>query len=607
MAGGKIHTLRSATAALLAALLGTAALLVGAGTAQAQQSAQQSAQKSTMRVAISQDIDSLNPFLAVRLSSTQIGRLMYEYLTQAGPDNTVQPGLAESWQTAPDKLTWTFRIREATWSDGRPITARDAAFTYNLIMKNGDAATANGPAVANYASVTASDDRTLVIVTKAPQASILNSEIPIVPEHVWAAHVADIKGFSNTETFPAVVSGPFTLTGYQEGQSVTLAANDKFWRGRPQIDQLQFVKYENTDAAVQGLIKGDIDLVRDMTPAQFDSLAGNERITRNEGRNRRYTELLVNWSNPNGQTKAAYGDGHPALKDVRVRRALAMAIDVDTIISKVKQGHAEAAGGIVPTVFPDWTFTPSDAQKRRYDPEQAKKLLDEAGYPAGPDGKRLGPDGKPLALRLVVATDTATNRQTSEYLVGWFSTIGVTLTPEFKSSNQADDDMIAGNFDLAFSGWSVNPDPDTTLAQQTCAYNGTDNSDSGYCNPAYDALYLKQQVEIDKPKRQELVRQMQSMLYDDVAAIHLTNDKLLEAYRNDRFTGFVTQPAAGGVITGQTGYWGYYSAAPVASAPGAAGGFPLGTIGIVAVVVVVLGVGGFFLVRSRRRTSDDRE
>jgi peptide/nickel transport system substrate-binding protein len=606
MAGGKIHSLRSTTAVLLAAFVATASLLAGAGTAQAQQPAKSTPQ-STLRVAISQDIDSLNPFLAVRLSSTQIGRLMYEYLTQAGPDNTVQPGLAESWQAAPDKLTWTFKIRDAKWSDGQPITARDAAFTYNLIMKDTAAKTANGPAVTNYASVTATDDRTLVIVTKAPQASILNSEIPIVPQHVWASHASDIKGFTNTATFPAVVSGPFTLTGYQEGQSVTLAANDNFWRGRPKIDQLQFVKYENTDAAVQGLIKGDIDLVRDMTPAQFDKLAGDEHITRNEGRNRRYTELLVNWSNPHGETKVAYGDGNPALKDVRVRRALAMAIDVDTIISKVKQGHAEAAGGIVPTVFPDWTFTPSDAQQRHYDPEQAKKLLDEAGYRAGPDGKRAGPDGKPLALRLVVATDTATNRQTSEYLVGWFAAVGITLTPEFKSSNQADDDMIAGNFDLAFSGWSVNPDPDSILAQQTCAYNGTDNSDSGYCNPAYDALYLKQQVEIDKPKRQELVRQMQSMLYDDVAAIHLTNDKLLEAYRNDRFTGFVTQPAAGGVITGQTGYWGYYSAAPVTSTPEAASGFPLGTVGIVAAVVVVLGVGGFLLARSRRRTSDDRE
>jgi peptide/nickel transport system substrate-binding protein len=602
MAGGIAHRVRRTAAVLLAALVGTASLLTGAGSAQAQQAA-----PSTLRVAISQDIDSLNPFLAVRLSSTQVGRLMYEYLTQAGPDNTVQPGLAESWQAAPDKLTWTFKIREATWSDGQPITARDAAFTYNLIMTNADAQTANGPAVTNYASVTAPDDRTLVIVTKAPQASILNSEIPIVPEHVWKSHVHDIKGFSNTETYPAVVSGPFTLTGYQEGQSVTLAANGSFWRGRPQIDQLQFVKYENTDAAVQGLIKGDIDLVRDMTPAQFDSLAGNERITRNEGRNRRYTELLVNWSNPHGQTHVAHGDGNPALKDVRVRRALAMAIDVDTIISRVKQGHAEAAGGIVPAVFPDWTFTPSDAQKRRYDPEQAKKLLDEAGYPTGPDGKRAGPDGKPLALRLVVATDTATNRQTSEYLVGWFASVGITLTPEFKSSNQADDDMIAGNFDLAFSGWSVNPDPDTTLAQQTCAYNGTDNSDSGYCNPAYDALYRQQQVEIDKPKRQELVRQMQSLLYDDVAAIHLTNDKLLEAFRSDRFGGFVTQPEAGGVITGQTGYWGYYSAAPARSAPEAPAGFPLGTVGTVAAVVVLLGVGAFLFVRSRRRNADERE
>ncbi len=133
MAGGRIHTHRRRRAALRGGrLLAPSSLLVGAGTAQAQPAAP----PSTMRVAISQDIDSLNPFMAVRLSSTQIGRLMYEYLTQAGPDNTVQPGLAESWQAAPDKVTWTFKIREATWSDGRPITARDAAFTYNLIMTN---------------------------------------------------------------------------------------------------------------------------------------------------------------------------------------------------------------------------------------------------------------------------------------------------------------------------------------------------------------------------------------------------------------------------------------------------------------------------------------
>ena len=109
---------------------------------------------------------------------------------------------------------------------------------------------------------------------------------------------------------------------HKQGQSVTLKANDRFWRGRPKVDKLQFVHYDNTDAAVQALIKGDIDLVRDTTPAQFASLKSNPAITLNEGRNRRYTELLLNWSNPDGTTGKPLGDGNKALRDVRVRQAL---------------------------------------------------------------------------------------------------------------------------------------------------------------------------------------------------------------------------------------------------------------------------------------------
>src|SRR5690348_7730938 len=91
---------------------------------------------TTLRVAITQDIDSLNPFVAVFLSSTQVMRLTYENLTMVGPDNAVHPGLAESWEAAPDGLNWTYQIRDAQWSDGTPITARDVAFTYDQIMTN---------------------------------------------------------------------------------------------------------------------------------------------------------------------------------------------------------------------------------------------------------------------------------------------------------------------------------------------------------------------------------------------------------------------------------------------------------------------------------------
>lgn len=579
---------------------------LGAGTAQAQD-------ETMLRVAITQEIDSLNPFQAVFLSSTQINRLMYEYLTtNAAEDATPVPAFAESWESSDDNLTWTFKVnQDIKWSDGKPVTAKDAAFTYNLIMDNEDAANANGSAVANYESVEATDDQTLVIKTKQPQASMLASEIPIVPEHVWSEHVSDILDFTNTEDLPAVGNGPYVLTDYQEGQSVTLKANDNYWRGRPKVDGIQFIKYENSDAAVQGLKKGEIDLMFNLTPAQFKSLENESNVKTNAGRNRRYSEITLNPSNPkpDGST---FGNGNPVLKDVKVRQALAHAIDVNTLINRVKQGFGDPAYQVIPPVYPDWTYQPQDSDVRKFDLAKANSLLDEAGYAKGPDGVRLDRTGKPINLRLLGRSDLTEQQQISEYLKEWFSEIGIGLTPEFKSSNQSSDDQDAGNFDLAFTGWSVSPDPDYTLSQQTCSAVGAGWGDSNYCNPEYDSLYKQQQAELDVEQRKQLVQEMQALLYKDVSAIVLTYDKLLEAYRSDRFASFTTQPADGGIINNQSGYWGYYSATPVGETEQAAesdgGGANTGAIvAIVGGAAVLLAAGAWLVSRRRNASAGDRE
>jgi peptide/nickel transport system substrate-binding protein len=571
--------------------------------------------EKTLRVAFTTDIDSLNPFQATLLASTQIGRLMYEYLTVASAkDSAPEPGLAEKWKAAEDNLTWTFDIRKnMQWSDGQPITAKDVAFTYNLIMTNKDAATANGVAVTNFESVTAKDESTLEIKTKAPMASILTSEIPIVPEHIWK-DVKDIKGFTNSEKFPVVGSGPFILTGYQEGQSITLQANDKFWRGKAKIDKFQYVKYESTEAAAQGLRKGDIDVVYRLTAAQFKTLQGEPNIKTNAGNNRRFTEIIMN----SGQKKAdgtVWGNGNPVLADVEFRKALAHAIDIKTIIDKVKQGHAQPATQIMPPVFPDWTFKPSESQKRGFDLAKANSILDAAGYKKGGDGARADKQGKPINLRLLVTSDDVDRQQTSEYVKGWFKEIGVPVTVEFKGSNQVNDDTTAGNFDLAFSGWSVSPDPDFMLAQEVCSVVGTDIGDANYCSPEFDRLYKAQQAELDKNKRMQLVQQAQGVLHDEVAALLLTYDKQLEAYRSDRFQSFMTQPADGGVITNQSGYWGYWGALPVgvgeaaaASSGDSSSGMSTGaTVGIVGGAAVLVAGGVWLFSRRRKSTADERE
>ncbi|MCC5698138.1 ABC transporter substrate-binding protein, partial [Klebsiella pneumoniae] len=148
------------------------------------------------------------------------------------------------------KLTWTFRIRRGVeWSDGQPVTARDAAYTFNRMMTDPAAATANGNFVENFASVTAPDDHTLVIRTKQPQSTMLAIDAPIVPEHIWSK-VDDVASFPNDQ-MPVVGSGPFVLTEYEPERYVTLEANPRFWRGAPEVSRLQFVQFKNSDAAVQ--------------------------------------------------------------------------------------------------------------------------------------------------------------------------------------------------------------------------------------------------------------------------------------------------------------------------------------------------------------------
>lgn len=592
---------------LAVAALATApfAALTGTPAAHAQE-------PKTLRVAYTSDIDTLNPFQATLLVSTQIGRNMYEFLTINGAkDSTPEGGLAEKWDTSSDNLTWRFHLRDGLkWSDGQPITAKDVAFTYNLMLTNEDAAVANGVAVTNFASVKATDDRTVEIKTKAPQASMLGStsEIPIVPEHLWK-DVKDIKGFTNSDKFPVVGSGPFILTGYQEGQSVTLEANDKFWRGRPKIDRLQYVKYENTDAAVQGLRKGDVDLVYRLTASQYKALQGQAGITTSAGNNRRYTEIAMNPGNPKADG-SPFGNGNPVLKDPQFRLALASAVDVQTLIDKVFQGLAQPATSVIPPVFPDWTYKPADSAKHGFDLAKANSMLDAAGYPKGADGVRTDKQGKPINLRLLVTSDDTQRQQMAEFVKGWFAQIGVAVTTEFKGSNQVNDDTTAGNFDLSFSGWSVSPDPDYQLALQTCKVVGTDLSDSNFCDSGYDALYAEQQAELDKNKRKDLVQKAQGILYDKAAALVLTYDKQLEAYRSDRFQPFTTQPEDGGIIANQSGYWSYYQATPVGggSSTDTSSGLSTGAVvGIVGGAALLVAGVVFGLSRRRKATSDDRE
>ncbi|MEV6764761.1 peptide ABC transporter substrate-binding protein [Streptomyces sp. NPDC051105] len=565
-----------------------------------------------LTVAVAQSVDSLSPFLAVRLLSTSLQRLMYEYLTDYDPgDAHPIPGLATKWSASADKLTWTYTIRsDAKWSDGQKVTAEDAAWTFDKLMTDQAAATANGNFVTNFRRVTAPSPTKLVIELKKPQATMTALDVPIVPEHIWK-DVSDFSKFNNDGKFPVVGDGPFVLTDYKADSYVRLKANKDFWRGAPKFDELVFKYYKDQDAAVAALRKGEVSFVAGapaLTPAQASSLQGQKDIRVNDAPGRRFYALATN---PGAQAKNGqkFGDGDPSLLDERVRHALFLAVDRKTIVDKVFQGHAVEGQGYIPPRFSTYFWKPSASQELAYDPAKAAQLLDQAGYRKNADGKRVGKDGKPLNYRVLCHATDPNDKAVGQYLKEWWAKLGIGATLD--CLDNVTDPWLAGKYDLAFDGWSVNPDPDYVLSIHTCAALPATPKDTGLtdnfvCDRTYDDLYAKQLAEYDSAGRATLVKQMESRLYDLGYMNVMAYPNAVEAYRTDQIKSIETMPKAAGNIYGQDGYWSWWSAVPAGSGSSSGGSSTGVVIGIVAGVVVLAGAGVFFA-RRRRATADDRE
>jgi peptide/nickel transport system substrate-binding protein len=597
------------TLAKAAAIAGALILALPPIAAQAEDGPQQ---PKRLVVATSQSVDTFNPFMSFFAIGYTIAGLSYDSLIDwSAEDFKPTPGLATKWEESPDRLTWTYTIREGVkFSDGQPLTAKDAEFTFKLMMTDPDARSSSSDLVENFASVAAPDDKTLVIKLKKPTSQMLALDNAIVPKHVWEkiTKIGDFKNFD----FPMVGSGPFQVSEFKTDQFIRLKANKEYWGGAPKYDELVFRYYKTPDASVQALIAGEVDLASGLTPAQFKSLEGKQGITLNQAQNRRFSSLTFNVG---AQTKSRqkFGNGHPALQDVKVRQAIHHAIDKAELIKKVNNDKAIPGVSYIPPIYNSFFWQPSDGELVKFDLAEANKILDEAGYAKGADGIRVDPASKqPLKFRLLNHSDTPSEATDSGFLKGWWKQIGIDTVVESADFTKLNDLLYLGKFDIIFSGWGVSPDPTSILALHTCGTlpdkadgKGRD-TDTFYCNPEYDQLHEQQKQESDLGKRAEVIKQMQKHLYEQAPVIALRYADTLEAYRSDRWTGFVKQPSDRGMISGQQGNWAYLSATPADQQPKEEGSNTGVLLGTGAAVVVVGAVAALFVLR-RRRTADERE
>jgi peptide/nickel transport system substrate-binding protein len=583
----------------MAALLAVVVVLLSAGAALAQDD-----EKVVFTVGIPETYDSFNPLVGVEVPDFDVWNLQYATLTDKSADDfSTIPGLAESWEGSEDGKTYTYTLREGLeWSDGTPLTAEDVAYTVN---RSRDEEWYNHFSTVQNLTAKALDERTVQITSKVNDPKLPTMDVYILPKHVWEKY--DAKAILKYDGVNDVGSGPFVLDETKRGQFWSMKANLSYWGGKPAVDEIIFRIFNNPDAMVAALKRGEIDAAHDIPNNSVEDLRNTEGIVVIEGEQGGFDELALNG-----------GDGlkkpHPALLDPNVRLAIAHAIDKQTLVDRVLVGLGRPATTISPSASPKWIPNIPESEQIGFDLEEANRLLDEGGYEdTDGDGVREMPGGgEELNFTYLVNTESQTAGQVADFMSGWLDEIGIAITQKPMDENRLYTEIAKADYDLFQWGWTPYVDPDPMLSYFQCAgiaKNEDDvyDNDANFCDPEYDKLYKQQNVELDPAKRQELVHEMLTRFYETGVYNALWYEGDLQAYRTDRLEGWLRQPAEIGPVLFTNTSPTYANLTPVASSSSGGGG-GMSTAGIVAIVAVGLAGAALivYFVR-RRRTVEERE
>ena len=497
------------------------------------------------------NIDTLNPFVTFQQNSYSAFEYIYPQLVQYDV-KTLEfvSDFAQEWSPSTDGLTWTFNTTpNAKWSDGEPLTANDAAFTFGTILKYGDGPAANlSGGLTHMTKAEAPDDNTLVLTYSAPVANVLSNlqQISILPQHVWQQYaVGDgkaLRQFPNEPTDqPLVSGGPFELAKYEKDQVAIFQRNPNFYGTKPVIDGFGLQYFSNDDSMVAALRNGQIQAAINAPVTAVEALKGDASLTVYTGPGITLRDFIIN-SSPEKTTNLE-------LQDPTVSMAMEYAIDRDAIVETAWLGYAEPGSTIVAPGTGDWHD--SQIQGLPFDIGQANSLLDQAGYTLGADGIRVA-NGHPMSYTVLFASDeTGAGDAAFRIIQNGFQQIGIEITQRKMDNNAVNTAILGDNntynqFDLAMWDWFPLIDPDFILSVLTKAQWGG-WSDTGYDNPAYDKLYEEQGLAIEPTKRLQIVHQMQQILFDDRPYIILNYNQVIDTWSND-WAGFVENESVLGLF-----------------------------------------------------------
>jgi len=450
--------------------------------------------KGTLVFLIDVSPTNLDPRIGIDPQSERIDGLMFDGLVVRDANYRVAPGLAERWEQ-PDPLTLIFHLRSNVhFHDGRLLTSRDVMWTINSV-RNGSVITPKATSYASVRSVEAPNPETLILRLKEPDNFLLlnlaTGAMGIVPD-----------GSGRDFWKHPIGSGPFRFVSQEVDKEVVIERNPASWEpdpGRGNIQRVRFAVVPDAITRALELRKGSADIASNtLLPDMLPILAADKN-------------LVVESTGGTQVQYLAFNTIDPILRNVRVRQAIAFAIDRELIIKTLLSGRARPAYSLLPQEH--WAYS-GDVPRYGYDPARARQLLDEAGY---------RPDGQGVRLHLTMKTSTDDfTRLLAATLQQQLGQVGIALDIRSYESATFIQDLSRGSFQiygLRWVGGNEQPDIFTTLSIARIPPKGPNRS--RYHNPAFDALLDDAAQATDQVRRKADYALAQQILARDLPAVNL--------------------------------------------------------------------------------------
>ncbi|MDP9393623.1 MAG: ABC transporter substrate-binding protein [Actinomycetota bacterium] len=448
----------------------------------------------TLVAAISGEPDQLDPHKTSAYPSFQVLENVYDTLVQPNEKLEMEPALAESWKTSKDGRTWTFALRDGVkFHNGNAFTADDVVYSYRRII---DEKLANAYRFEAVKGIKAQGDDTVVIT--------LSRAAPNLLEMIGAFKGMAILDKDSAKTDlrrEANGTGPFKLESYRAGDSVELVSNGGYWGGAPKLEGVTFRFLPEAATALTNLQSGDVHWTDNVPPQQISSLKGNADVQIGQVPSNDYWYFAAN-------------QARKPFNDVRVRQALAYAIDRESITEAAKFGAATANQ----TAIPESSTYYHDYAPYRHDPAKAKELLQQAGVGS-------------LTVDLMVTNEFPETVQAAQVMSSQFKEVGITTKIRTLDFAAWLDEQGKGNFDVFMLGWLGNIDPDDFYYAQH--RTGANFNFQKYSNPQVDRLLDQARRETDEGKRKQLYDQAVKQIVDDASYVYLYNPDVVQAWRKD--------------------------------------------------------------------------